>query len=211
MTFHHDRDIAMFVTVASYKGGAGKTTTAVHLAAYLQRHAPTLMIDGDPNRSATRWAKRGSMPFTIADEKEGAYQARNFQHVVVDTEARPGSADFEVLAKGCDLLVVPTVPAALDTDVLILTLAAVRTLAPDKYRVLLTKVPPPPEPEGPQLRQELQRQGIPVFTAGIPRLKSFEKAATDGVPVYAVLRDQRAQRAWKAYESVGKEIMHGRE
>jgi len=62
----------MFVTVASYKGGAGKTTTAVHLAAYLQRHAPTLMIDGDPNRSATRWAKRGSMPFTIADEKEGA-------------------------------------------------------------------------------------------------------------------------------------------
>jgi chromosome partitioning protein len=80
----------MFVTVASYKGGAGKTTTAVHLAAYLQRLAPTLLIDGDPNRSATRWAKRGSMPFTIADEKEGAYQARNFQHVVVDTEARPG-------------------------------------------------------------------------------------------------------------------------
>src|SRR5215475_10294279 len=77
--------------------------------------APTLLIDGDPNRSATRWAKRGGMPFTIADEKEGAYQARNFQHVVVDTEARPGSADFETLAKGCDLLVVPTVPASLDT------------------------------------------------------------------------------------------------
>ena len=178
----------MFVTVASYKGGAGKTTTAVHLAAYLQRLAPTLLIDGDPNRSATRWAKRGSMPL-----------------------ARPGSADFEVLAKGCDLLVVPTVPAALDTDVLILTLAAVRTLAPNKYRVLLTKVPPPPEPEGPQLRQELERQGIPVFAAEIPRLKSFEKAATDGVPVYAVSGDRRAKRAWAAYESAGKEIMHGRE
>ena len=203
--------MCMFVTVASYKGGAGKTTTAVHLAAYLQRLAPTLLIDGDPNRSATRWAKRGSMPFTIADEKEGAYQARNFQHVVVDTEARPGSADFEVLAKGCDLLVVPTVPAALDTDVLILTLTAVRTLAPNKYRVLLTKVPPPPEPEGLQLRQELERQGIPVFAAEIPRLKSFEKAATDGVPVYAVSGDKRAKRAWTAYESAGKEIMHGRE
>jgi chromosome partitioning protein len=44
MTLHHDGDIAMFVTVASYKGGAGKTTTAVHLAAYLQRLAPTLLI-----------------------------------------------------------------------------------------------------------------------------------------------------------------------
>ena len=131
----------MFITVASYKGGVGKTTTAVHLAAYLQRLGSTLLIDGDPNRSATSWAKRGGMPFAIADEREGAYQARNYQHVVVDTEARPGSADFEALAKGCDLLIVPTVPASLDTDVLILTISAVRKLAPDKYRVLLTKVP----------------------------------------------------------------------
>ena len=199
----------MFVTVASYKGGVGKTTTAVHLAAYLQRLAPTLLIDGDPNRSATAWAKRGSMPFTIADEKEGAYQARKFQHVIVDTEARPGSADFEALAKGCDLLIVPTVPASLDTDVLILTLAAARKLAPDKYRVLLTKVPPAPEMDGPQLRQELIRQGIPVFTSEIPRLKSFEKAAAEGVPVYAVLHDQRAKRAWEAYEAAGGEIING--
>ena len=86
-----------------------------------------------------------------------------------------------------------------------------RKLAPNKYRVLLTKVPPPPEQEGAQLRQELQRQGIPVFTAEIPRLKSFEKAATDGVPVYAVLGDRRAKRAWEAYASAGKEIMHGGE
>jgi chromosome partitioning protein len=199
----------MFITVASYKGGVGKTTTAVHLAAYLQRLAPTLLIDGDPNRSATSWAKRGAMPFAIADEREAAYQARNYQHVVVDTEARPGSADFEALAKGCDLLIVPTVPASLDTDVLILTITAVRKLAPEKYRVLLTKVPPAPEPEGPQLRQELIRQQIPIFVSEIPRLKSFEKAAAEGVPVYAIHQDPRAKRAWEAYEAAGKEIING--
>jgi hypothetical protein len=57
----------------------------------------------------------------------------------------------------------------------------------------------------------LQRQSIPVFAAEIPRLKSFEKAATDGVPVYVVSGDRRAKRAWAAYESAGKEIMYGRE
>ena len=35
----------MLVTVAALKGGVGKTTTAVHIAGYLQAHAPTLLID----------------------------------------------------------------------------------------------------------------------------------------------------------------------
>ena len=79
----------MYISVASLKGGVGKSTSAVHLAVYFQQSGPTLLVDGDPNRSATRWAKRGKMPFAIADEKEAAYQARNFQHVIIDTSARP--------------------------------------------------------------------------------------------------------------------------
>ncbi|MCI0755431.1 ParA family protein [Teichococcus vastitatis] len=199
----------MFVTVASYKGGVGKTTTAVHLADYLQSLGPTLLIDGDPNRSATGWAKRGGFAFDVVDEKAGAYSARKYQHVVVDTEARPGSADFEALATGCDLLVIPTVPASLDTDVLVLTLHTARKLAADKYKVLLVRVPPAPETDGAQLREVLEGQRIPLFATDIPRLKAFEKAAEGGISVRAVEGDPRAKRAWAAYEAVGKELING--
>ena len=199
----------MFVTVASYKGGVGKTTTAIHLAAFFQQSAPTLLIDGDPNRSVSALAKRGGMPFQIADEKEGLYQVRNFQHVIVDTEARPGAADFEDLARGCDLLVIPTVPASMDTDALIPTIAAAQKLAANKYRVLITKAPPPPETEAMALRRELEAGGVPVFIVDIPRLKAFEHAAAAGIPVNK-LTDKQARRAWQAYEAAGKEITDGR-
>ena len=54
----------MIITVASFKGGVGKTTTAVHLAAYYQRLDKTVLIDGDPNRSSTAWAARAACPST---------------------------------------------------------------------------------------------------------------------------------------------------
>ena len=202
----------MIITVTSYKGGVGKTTTAIHLAAYLQRLAPTLLVDGDAIRSATKWSQRGGdagLPFKVVSHAQMVKHIRDYQHVIIDTEGNPTDDDFKDLANNCDLLVIPAVPESVATDGLTHTLAKLRALGNKSHRVLLTMVPPKPRTEGQQLRDMLTGQGIPVFTAEIPRLAAFEKAAAEGVPVYAVKEDRNAQRAWNAYDAAGKEISLG--
>jgi chromosome partitioning protein len=204
----------MIITVTSYKGGVGKTTSSIHLAAYLQRLAPTLLVDGDAIRSATKWSQRSSdtgLPFKVVTHAQLVTHIQEYKHghIIIDTEGNPTDDDFKDLANNCDLLVVPAVPESVATDGLIHTLSKLRSLQSQKYRVLLTMVPPKPRTEGQQLRATLTEQRIPVFEAEIPRLAAFEKAAADGIPVYSVKEDRNAPRAWEAYESVGKEIING--
>ena len=202
----------MIVTVTSYKGGVGKTTTAIHLAAYLQRLAPTLLVDGDAIRSATKWSQRSGnigLPFKVVTHAQMVSHIRGYQHVIIDTEGNPTDDDFSDLASNCDMLIIPAVPESVATDGLTHTLGKLRSLGNRTHKVLLTMVPPKPRTEGQQLREMLTGEGIPVFTAEIPRLAAFEKAAAEGVPVYSVKDDRNASRAWDAYQAAGKELIHG--
>ena len=204
----------MIVTVAAFKGGVGKTTSAVHLAAYLSGRGQTVLVDGDMNRSASRQAKRGSLPFTVWDERRIAMAVREHEHVVIDTEARPGAEDLEELAAGCDLLVLPTSPDRMSLEALILTADAVGKAGGEgRYKVLLTLIPPPPNKAKPnkratEARAELKAEQIPLFRQEIKRLAAFVHASDTGVPVYGV-KDPRAAEAWACYKAVGGEVIEG--
>ena len=197
----------MIITVVSYKGGVGKSTTAAHVAAYMhQRHGSTVLIDGDRNRSVTKWAKRGNFLFPVVDERETAKASREYEHVVVDTQARPEVEDFEYLARGCDLLIVPTTPDRLALDALVDTVQALRGVSASRYRILITKVPPKPNRSGELARGILKEHGLPVIDEMISYLIAFQKAADEGVLVYDV-KDTNAQRGWDEYRVAIEEAL----
>jgi chromosome partitioning protein len=196
----------MILTVAGFKGGVGKTTSAVHFAAYLQQKAPTLLVDGDPNRSATTWARYGKLPFKVVDERAAPRYIREFEHIVIDTKARPDEDDLKSLVEGCDLLIIPSKPDLLSLDALRLTANTLKAIGASSYRVLLTIAPPKPSSDGEEAQQALSRGGYPVLRTIIRRFKAYEDAATEGVPIYALTGNPRAQEGWRDYEEAAKEM-----
>ena len=195
----------MIITVASFKGGVGKSTTAVHLAAYFRRLDKTVLIDADLNRSATAWAARGSLPFDVVDEAMTAKVARAYEHLIFDTAARPDADVLKVLADGCDMLVIPTTADGLSFDALMLTVEALRKIEAKRYRILITMTPPRPARDGEAAQEALIAQGLPVFATTIRHLKAFKTAGTQGILVSDV-KDPRAQFGWEDYVAIGDEL-----
>lgn len=196
----------MIITVTSMKGGVGKTTTALHIAAYLQSKGETILADGDLNRSASSWASRGNPPFQVFDrdkiEKAGA-----FEHLVIDTEARPSDEALVQLAESSDLLVIPTTPTAFAVEGVIQALGVLGELPSNSYKILLTMCPPPPSKEGQKVQESLTKAGLSVFKTRIRRYTAYQKAEGEGVIVRDVKGDRNAKIAWGDYAAAGKEIL----
>lgn len=191
------------ITVTGYKGGVGKSTTAIHLATFFSEFGKTLLVDGDLNKTSLAWAARGQFPFEVVNQHKAMKAISGKDYVVIDTPARPDSDELSDLADGCDLLILPTTPDVVSLDPMMQT---ARDL--DKkvfYRVLITIVPPYPNKEGSTMRQELQKADVPVFNTLIRRTTGYQKAAMTGVPIRD-LKSGDLRKAWQDYKNLGKEI-----
>jgi chromosome partitioning protein len=139
----------MRIATVNLKGGVGKTTSAIFLAAGLQAQGRTLLIDADPQQSALSWSQQDpGLPFTVVSlpvrdvHKRVADLGAGYDHVVVDTP--PGDLGIirgAVLAVA--VVLVPIAPTGLDLNRMRPTfelLAELEAVHPVEVGVLLTKV-----------------------------------------------------------------------
>ncbi|MDG2992010.1 ParA family protein [Candidatus Synechococcus calcipolaris G9] len=194
------------IAVTGFKGGIAKSTTAIHLATFLSKSTPTLLIDSDPNRTCEKWSDRGNrqQAFIVTNEKAASRHIPGKSYLVLDTPARPSSNELKEIAEGADLVIVPCLPDAFSLSV---TLDMISELPSQcLYRVLLTICPPAPSKEAEQVREALTEAQIPLFTAQIRRSSGFTKAAALGVAIRDI-PDSRGRIAWRDYEAVGREVI----
>lgn len=204
----------MDICILGLKGGIGKTTTAIHLAAYMNQFGETLLIDADKNGSALQWAEKGHLPFKVCNVEGSLKFIRKAAHVITDTKARPEKEEIKAVAEEYDLLILPTPPRALDLDALLKT----RDLLMDyqaNFKVLLTITPPPRKrpggaekiasPKEKEARELLVLEEVPVFNSTIYQYTAVEKSPLSGVTVDQY-NDNYSATAWQCYLNLGKEI-----
>jgi len=123
------------IAIISQKGGAGKTTLALHLAtASVLAGRNTAIIDLDPQASAANWADRREEELPVVLSAHASRLPHEMKRVeemggdilIIDTAPHSDSAALEA-AKVADLVLVPCRPAILDIEAITNTLDLVKT------------------------------------------------------------------------------------
>jgi chromosome partitioning protein len=120
--------MAHVISVQNVKGGCGKTTTAIHLAAALTDMGYAVALaDGDPQMSALSWLERRGEElapieghdFTELDldHLKALKKRKDVDYVIVDGRAAVRGAPLADFIKVSDVILVPIVGLPMDIEV----------------------------------------------------------------------------------------------
>ena len=193
------------IVFASPKGGVGKSTSAVILASELATGAGVTIIDADPNKPVSRWARRPGKPEaitivadvteeTIIDQIEAAAQASAF--VIVDLE---GTASMMVgyAISRADLVIIPTQGSQLDASEAVKAIKLVRNMEkardgkPIPAAVLFTRTSAAIRPRSLQaIEAEFHSGGIRVLNTQMHERDAFRAVFSFGGSLSALDANQ---------------------
>lgn len=174
------------IAIISQKGGAGKTTLAVHLAvAAEQSGIPTVLIDVDPQGSSRVWAEQrgGNVPEVLSDHAkqlptliEKAKKA-GAGLVIVDTAPNADQAALTA-ARAADLIVIPCRPSLYDLAAIVpsVDLSAIAK----KQHVAVINAAPVQGDMGEDARTNLVGQSINVSPVIVHQRAAFSNSALTG-------------------------------
>ncbi|MDQ7876587.1 ParA family protein [Microbacterium sp. QXD-8] len=209
--------IAMaIVAVANQKGGVGKTTVTMQVAAELSRRHRVLVVDVDRQQSTVWWAENASdrMPFDFAGSQHPNMLSRlrelraDYELVLVDT---PGSLEdtavLETVLDAADYALVPVTPEPLAVEPTLRTLS--RLIEPRQLRhgVVLNRI----DPRVPNQLETWQR--LLDSDLGVPRLESYLRqykvqadAPVLGQLVTTLRRNRRTEGPIADIAAIGREL-----
>lgn len=198
------------IAVLNGKGGVGKTTTSVNLAAVLAERQSVLLVDADPQASATWWAGQENMGFKLVQEADPQLlkqlrAVRDYAIILVDMPPALDSQSLSAVIPAADYLLLPTPPAAMDLSALIETIR--RTVKPTQvaHRVLITRVDPRSQADAIEAQAALTELGIPVCKTFIRAYKAHERAALERVSILQ-WRGRNAKEAQADYRRMAEEV-----
>jgi len=205
----------MILAFLNQKGGVGKTTLAVHVAAALARNgARVLLIDADPQGSALDWAAcRAADPlFPVIGfpkpklHKEVPAHVPHYEYILIDGPPRVNDlARSAIMA--ADLVVIPVQPSPYDVwaakDIVDLIAEAttyrenIKSVFVINRRIVNTAI-------GRDVAEALAGYAIPVLAAQIAQRVAFAESAASGS---TVIEDDPTSLASKEVLALAEELL----
>lgn len=202
------------VAVTNQKGGAGKTTTTMNLAAIAAENSRVLVVDVDPQRSTTWWASTAGdgLPFDFADNTDVSTLARlrdlPFDVVFVDTPGNlTDSRILESVLSVADFAIIPTEPEALCIPPMVRTIRTLVEPSDTPFRVLLSKIDMRVPGQLDDAQALIDGLGLPRFARAIRKYKIHADAPIDGKVVTQYPESRQTAKAIDDYRAVALELM----